>query len=105
MGRERGRIDELTLADPDARARWYDNQRRADDLTQTLYALREAAPDPGDQTRIEDVLVSLRALRSAMDAERAPGGVIGQQADVVHGRLYAFESSLRALRAGDHRFS
>ena len=29
----------------DAGARWSDIQRRADDLTQTLYALREAAPD------------------------------------------------------------
>ena len=31
------------LAAGDARARWYEIQRRADDLAQTLYALREAA--------------------------------------------------------------
>jgi hypothetical protein len=30
----------------DAGARWADIQRRADDLSQTLYALREAVPDP-----------------------------------------------------------
>jgi Alphaherpesvirus glycoprotein E len=93
------------LAGSDARARWYDIQRRADDLAQTLYALRETASDPGDQARIADVLASLQAARSAMDAERAPGGAIGQQADVVRSRLYAFELSLRALRAGDQGFS
>ena len=89
------------LAADDARARWYDIQRRADDLAQTLYALREAASDPGDQVRIADVLASLQAVRSAMEAERAPGGASMQQADVVRSRLYTFESSLRALRAGD----
>ena len=88
-----------------AQARWYDIQRRADDLNQTLYGLREAARDPGDQARIEDVLASLQAVRSAMDAERAPGAYIGQQSDVVRSRLYAFESSLQALRAGDPRYS
>jgi hypothetical protein len=93
------------LAAGDARARWSDIQRRADDLAQTLYALREAAPDPGDQARIADVLASLQAVRSAMDAERAPGGAGPQQADVVRSRLYAFESSLRALRSRDQEFS
>jgi hypothetical protein len=93
------------LASSDAGARWYEIQRRADDLTQTLYALREAASDPGDQARIADVLASLQAVRSAMDAERAPGGASMQQADVVRSRLSGFESSLRALRAGDQQFS
>ena len=82
-------------------SRWYDIQRRADDLAQTLYALQESATDPGDQARIADVLASLQAVRSAMDAERAPGGAGPQQADVVRSRLYTFESSLRALRGGD----
>jgi hypothetical protein len=93
------------LASGDARARWYEIQRRADDLAQTLYALREAASDPGDQARIADVLASLQAVRSAMDAERATGGASMQQADVVRTRLSGFESSLRALRAGDQQFS
>jgi hypothetical protein len=93
------------LASGDARARWYEIQRRADDLAQTLYALREAASDPGDQARIADVLAALQAVRSAMDAERAPGGASMQQADVVRSRLSGFESSLRALRAGDQQFS
>jgi len=92
------------LGASDARARWYDIQRRADDLAQTLYALREAAPDPEDQTGIGDVLASLQAVRSAMDAERAPGGARQDLAEVVRRRLYAFESSLRALRAGDEQY-
>ena len=73
------------LAAGDACARWSNIQRRADDLAQTLYALREAAPDPGDQARIADVLASLQAARSAMDAElgarrrRLPAGRRGPQ--------------------------
>ena len=92
------------LGGGDARARWYDIQRRADDLAQTLYTLREAAPDPEDQAGIADVLASLQAVRSAMDAERAPGGARQELAEVVRRRLYAFESSLRALRAGDEQY-
>ncbi len=91
------------LGASDARARWYDIQRRADDLAQTLYTLREAAPDPEDQAAIADVLASLQAVRSAMDAERAPGGARPELAEVVRRRLYAFESSLRALRASDEQ--
>jgi hypothetical protein len=90
------------LAGADAAARWSDIQRRADDLAQTLYALREAVPqDSADRARIDDTLASLQAVRSAMDAERAPGGASLEQADVVRSRLAAFESSLRALRTSD----
>jgi len=92
------------MTGPDAGARWADIQRRADDLAQTLYALRDTVPDPGDRDRIADTLVSLQAVRSAMDAERAPGGAGPQQAEVVRNRLYAFEASLRALRAGDAEY-
>ena len=92
------------LASGDARARWYDIQRRADDLAQTLYGLREAAPDPEDQAAMGEVLASLQAVRSAMDAERAPGGARPELAEVVRRRLYAFESSLRALRADDEQY-
>jgi hypothetical protein len=88
------------FAAPDARARWADIQRRADDLTQDLYSLREAVPDDGDRARIADTLASLQAARSAMDAERAPGGSDPRQAEVVRGRLDSFEMSLRALRSG-----
>jgi len=88
----------------DAGARWSDIQRRADDLAQTLYALRESVPDPAEKLRIADTLASLRAARSAMDAERAPGGAGPRQAGVVGARLDAFESSIRALRADDQRY-
>ena len=88
------------LAAADAAARWSDIQRRADDLAQTLYALREEVPQHSpDGARIADTLASLQAVRSAMDAERAPGGASLEQADVVRSRLASFESSLRALAA------
>jgi len=84
---------------PDAGARWADIQRRADDLAQTLYGLRESAPDDVTRARLGDTLTALQAVRSAMDAERAPGGASPMQAEVVRGRLSDFEASLRALRA------
>jgi hypothetical protein len=88
------------LAAADAAARWADIQRRADDLAQTLYALREQVPpDSADRARIDDTLASLQAVRSAMGAERAPGGAGYEQAEVVRSRLASFESSLRALGA------
>ena len=88
------------LAAADAAARWSDIQRRADDLAQTLYALREEVPQHSpDGASIADTLASLQAVRSAMDAERAPGGASMEQADVVRSRLASFESSLRALTA------
>jgi hypothetical protein len=92
------------FASPNAAARWADIQRRADDLTQTLYSLREAVPDDGDSARIADTLTSLQAVRSAMAAERASGGVDPQQAEVVRSRLYSFEMSLRELRQGDEAY-
>jgi len=91
-------------ASPNAAARWADIQRRADDLTQTLYSLRESVPDDADRARIEDTLTSLQAVRSAMAAERASGGFDPRQAEVVRGRLYSFETSLRALRQGDDQY-
>jgi hypothetical protein len=93
------------LAAADAAARWSDIQRRADDLAQTLYALREAVPqDSADRARIDDALASLQAVRSAMDAERAPGGASLEQANVVRSRLASFESALRALSAVDRGY-
>jgi hypothetical protein len=88
------------LAAPDAAARWSDIQRRADDLAQTLYALREEVPQNSpDGARIASTLASLQAVRSAMDAERAPGSASWEQADVVRSRLATFESSLGVLAA------
>lgn len=89
------------LAARDADARWSDIQRRADDLTRTLYALREAAPDQDERARVSDVLASLQGARAAMDAERGPGGRDGPNAQVVRSRLLAFAASIRALRPLD----
>jgi hypothetical protein len=89
------------LAADDAAARWHDIQRRSDDLAQTLYALRESAPDEDNRARAADALASLQAVRSAMDAERAPGGAGAAYAEVVRSRLVSFEASLRALRGSD----
>jgi hypothetical protein len=91
------------LAAEDSTARWADIQRRADDFAQMLYALREQAADADDRTRVTDVLATMQAVRSAMDAQRAPGGATADQAEVVRGRLVAFEQSLRELRPGDRR--
>ena len=92
------------FADSNAAVRWADIQRRADDLVQTLYSLREAVPDDDNRARIEDTLASLQAVRSAMDAERISGGADPRQAEVVRDRLYSFEMSLRALREGDQEY-
>ncbi len=87
------------LAAGDAAARWADIQRRADDLAQMLYAMREAAPDEDALVRVTDVLTALQVARSAMDAERAAGGAGAQYAEATRSRLRSFEASLRALRA------
>jgi hypothetical protein len=91
------------LAAPDASARWYDIQRRADDFAQTLYGLREAAPNEDERARVADALASLQAVRSAMEAERAPGGAGPQHAEIVRSRLMSFEASLRVLRGSDQQ--
>jgi hypothetical protein len=80
-----------------ANARWTDIQYRADDLAQTLYRLRETAPDEDSRARVDDVLAALQGVRSAMDAERAPGASADQN-EVSRSRLYSFARSLRALR-------
>jgi hypothetical protein len=86
------------LAAPDAAARWADIQRRMDDMAQTLYALREAAPDDEKRARVADVLGWLQAVRATMTAERGPEGV-NYPPERVRSRLASFEAALRALRA------
>ena len=80
-----------------AQARWVDIQNRADDLAQTLYRMRETAPDEDSRMRVDDVLSSLQSVRSAMDAERTQGGGT-ERNEYSRTRLYAFARSLRALR-------
>lgn len=79
-----------------AAARWADIQRRADDLTQTLYALREAAPTEDERAGADDVLASLQALRSATQTgDMSPGG---QYSSNLQTRLQYFQAALQALR-------
>ena len=91
------------LAAADAGTRWADIQRRADDLAQMLYSMREAAPDEDSRDRVADLLTALQATRSAMDAERAPGGAGLGQEEVVRRRLFSFEAALRGIRPADYR--
>jgi hypothetical protein len=77
--------------------RWADIQRRADDLTQTLYGLREAAPGEEERARVDDVLASLHALRTATQTgSTAPAG--GPDVGALRARLRDFEAALQALR-------
>jgi hypothetical protein len=96
-GRAAGQLGGLAAADE--AARWADIQRRADDFTQRLYQLRETAPDEDGRARVEDVLGSLHALRSAVDAERSSGVPAGLTADITRDRLRDFRAALHALRA------
>lgn len=79
-----------------AQARWVDIQSRADDLAQTLYRMRETAPDEDSRARVDDVLGALQSVRTAMDAERSRGGGT-EQNEYTRSRLYQFARSLRAL--------
>jgi hypothetical protein len=87
------------LAEDNAALRWADIQRRADDYSQLLYRMQQTAP--GDQERlvIADVLASLQAARSAMDAERASGSPDASLSGLVRDRLSFFATTLGRLRA------
>jgi hypothetical protein len=88
------------LAAADADTRWADIQRRADDLGQALYAMREAAPDEDQRLRTADVLAALQAARSAMAAERGPDAV-SVPPERVRSRLMNFGAALQELREPD----
>ena len=79
-----------------------DLQRRADDLTEALYAMRETAPTENRRVQVENAILSLRAVRDAMDAQRYPAEASPQPGGVLSPRLSALESSLNALRVSDN---
>lgn len=89
------------LAAPDAGLRWSDIQRRADDYGQLLYGMRQAAPGDQERILISDVIASLQAVRSALDAERSAGTTDGMLSGIARDRISFFASSLRALREPD----
>ena len=82
--------------------RWADLQRRADDLTEALFAMRETAPTENRRVQVENAILSLRAVRDAMDAQRSPAEASPQPGGVLSPRLSALESSLNALRVSDN---
>ena len=91
------------LVAQDAAARWADIQRRADDLGQVLYAMREAAPDEDKRMRTADVLAALQAVRSVMAAERGTDVTRVPPPEQVRSRLMAFGAALQELRSPDER--
>ncbi len=84
-----------------ASVRLADLQRRADDLTEALFAMRETAPTEHRRVQVENAILSLRAVRDAVDARREPGEASARHAGVLSARLSALESSLNALRVPD----
>jgi hypothetical protein len=78
-----------------------DLQRRADDLTEALYAMRETAPTENRRVQVEDAILSLRAVRDTVDAQRSPADAGSQQGGVLRSQLSALESNLNALRVSD----
>ena len=86
------------LSGPDAGLRWSDIQRRADDYGQLLYAMEQQAPGDVERIQVADVIASLQAARSAMDAERSPGATDSTLAGIVRDRIAFFASSVNSLR-------
>ena len=78
-----------------------DLQRRADDLTEALYAMRETAPTEHRRVQVENAILALRAVRDTMGAQRYPGDASSQQGGVLRSQLSALESSLNELRVPD----
>jgi hypothetical protein len=78
--------------DQTAGARWADIQRRADDLTRALQALRQIAPTQYDRARVDDVSTALDAVRSASQAGDPSAGAR------LQARLRDFEDVLQGLR-------
>jgi hypothetical protein len=81
-----------------AGARWADIERRADDLGQMLYRLRETAPGEAEAARVSDVLGTLQGLRAAINSEHSPGEAGPDDHARVRSRLAFFEASLNELR-------
>jgi hypothetical protein len=86
------------LSGPDAGIRWSDIQRRADDYGQLLYAMEQEAPGEVERIQVADIIASLQAARSAMDAERSPGTPDSTLSGIVRDRIAFFASSVNSLR-------
>ena len=95
--------ERLDVTSEAASIHWADLRRRADDLTEALYAMRETAPTEHRRAQVENAILSLRTVRDAFDAQRPPGGAASQQGGVLRSQLSALESALNALRIPDDR--
>lgn len=91
------------LAAGDAALRWSDIQRRADDYSELLYGMEQAAPGDQERLMVAGLIASLQAARSAMDAERSARSADGSLSGIVHDRLAYFASALSSLRQPDVR--
>jgi hypothetical protein len=65
--------------------------------------MRETAPTEDRRAQVENAILSLQALRDAMDTQRSPGVANSQQVGILQARLSDLESSLNALRVPDNR--
>lgn len=104
-GAVRAADQEGALAEPAGEA-WYDIRLRADNLAETLYAMRETAPSENRRAQVARALAALETVRYAVDADRT---ILVEDADpgeeeTVHSRLLALESSLNALRVPEGRY-
>ena len=91
------------LTGADAGFRWSDLQRRADDYSQLLYAMQQQAPGEMERILVADVIASLQAARSAMEAERSTGAYDSTLAGIARDRIAFFGSSVNSLRSPDVR--
>jgi hypothetical protein len=85
-----------------ASIRGADLQRRADDLTEALYTMRETAPSEHRRVQVENAILSLRAVRDTMDAQRSPGDASTRHGGGLHSQLSVLESALNALRVQEN---
>jgi len=86
--------------------RWYEIRSLADNLAQTLYAMRETAPNAERHAQVEHALRSLEAVRFAVDAERnitVEDEGAAQEAS-LHSSLLTLESALNALRTPEGHY-
>ena len=60
--------------------------------------MQQGAPGEVERFQVADVIASLQAARSAMDAERSQGAFDGTLAGIARDRIAFFGSSVNSLR-------
>jgi hypothetical protein len=81
---------------------WSDTERRMDELGAKLHALRFNAPSYTTDQAVEELVMALAALRSAMQVEHGAHATAsvpaGEPVSTAQARLMEFDSAVRALR-------